>query len=135
MTYLPADVAGRLFYLYLILDIFSCKIVRFEALDTDDSAHATHLVKRTELVEDLYTLQAKPVLPETISASGASAGQQAMLAGCLATDTSVLRLTRPDCRVARPAARLNPPPGRLATLREDESKDVAAIVDIAGMRL
>jgi transposase InsO family protein len=62
MTYLPADVAGRWFYLYLILDVFSRKIVGFEVHDTDDSAHATHLVKRTALAEDIHTLQAKPVL-------------------------------------------------------------------------
>ena len=62
MTYLPADLAGRWFYLYLILDVFSRKIVGFEVHDTDDSAHATHLVKRTALLEDLHTLQAKPVL-------------------------------------------------------------------------
>ena len=62
LTYLPADVAGRWFYLYLILDVFSRKIVGFEVHDTDDSAHATHLVKRTALAEDIHTLQAKPVL-------------------------------------------------------------------------
>jgi len=43
MTYLPADVAGRWFYMYLILDVFSRKIVGFEVHDTDDSARTTHL--------------------------------------------------------------------------------------------
>ena len=46
MTYLPADVAGRWFYLYLILDVFSRKIVGFEVHDTDDSAHATRRASR-----------------------------------------------------------------------------------------
>jgi hypothetical protein len=36
MTYLPAEVLGRWFYLYLILGVFSRKIVRFEVHDTDD---------------------------------------------------------------------------------------------------
>ncbi|SPK77250.1 protein of unknown function (plasmid) [Cupriavidus taiwanensis] len=30
MTYLPAEVAGRWFYLYLILDVYSRKIVGFD---------------------------------------------------------------------------------------------------------
>ena len=30
MTFLPAAVIGRWFYLYLILDVYSCKIVGFE---------------------------------------------------------------------------------------------------------
>jgi transposase InsO family protein len=62
MTYLPADVVGRWFYLYLILEAFSRKIVGFEVHDTDDSVHATHLVKRTALAEGIHALQAKPVL-------------------------------------------------------------------------
>ena len=40
MTYLPAEIGGRWFYLYLILDAFSRKIVGFEVHDTDDSVHA-----------------------------------------------------------------------------------------------
>lgn len=62
MTYLPAEVAGRWFYLYLILDAFSRKIVGFEVHDTDDSLHAAHLVKRTALAEGIHAMQAKPVL-------------------------------------------------------------------------
>lgn len=40
MTYLPAAVLGQWFYLYLILDVFSRKIVGFEVHDSDDSLHA-----------------------------------------------------------------------------------------------
>ena len=62
MTYLPAQIAGRWFYLYLILDAFSRKIVGFEVHDTDDSVHARHLVKRTALAEGIHAIPTKPVL-------------------------------------------------------------------------
>jgi len=62
MTYLPAQVLGRWFHLYLILDLYSRKIVGWEVHDTDDSAHAAHLVRRTALAESIATLDAKPVL-------------------------------------------------------------------------
>lgn len=62
MTYLPTEIAGRWFYLYLILDAFSRKIVGFEVHDTDDSLHATHLVKRTALAEGVHAMADKPVL-------------------------------------------------------------------------
>jgi putative transposase len=62
MTYLPAQVLGRWFHLYLILDLYSRKIVGWEVHDTDDSDHAVHLVRRTALAESIATLEAKPVL-------------------------------------------------------------------------
>lgn len=62
MTYLPTEVLGRWFFLYLILDVFSRKIVGFEVHDTDDSVHAAHLVKRTALAEGVHAMKAKPVL-------------------------------------------------------------------------
>lgn len=62
MTYLPAMVAGRWFHLYLILDLYSRKIVGWEVHDRDDSVHAAHLVKRTALAEGIAALQTKPVL-------------------------------------------------------------------------
>jgi len=62
MTHLPAQVLGRWFYLYLILDVFSRKIVGFEVHDTDDAHHAAHLVKRTALAEGIHAMVNKPVL-------------------------------------------------------------------------
>lgn len=62
MTYLPANVMGRWFYLYLILDLYSRKIVGWEVHASDDSHHAAHLVQRTALAEGIATLTAKPVL-------------------------------------------------------------------------
>lgn len=61
MTYLPAQVLGRWFHLYLILDLYSRKIVGWEVHDTDDSDHAAHLVRRTALAESIATLDTKPV--------------------------------------------------------------------------
>ena len=62
MTYLPANVMGRWFHLYLILDLYSRKSVGAEVHDSDDADHAVHLVRRTALVESIATLETKPVL-------------------------------------------------------------------------
>jgi transposase InsO family protein len=62
MTYLPAQVMGRWFHLYLILDLYSRKIVGWEVHDTDHADHAAHLVRRTALAEGIATLSTKPVL-------------------------------------------------------------------------
>jgi putative transposase len=62
MTYLPAVVMGRWFHLYLILDLYSRKIVGWEVHDSDHSDHAVHLVRRTALSEGIATLADKPVL-------------------------------------------------------------------------
>ena len=62
MSYLPANVMGRWFHLYLILDIYSRKIVGAEVHDSDDSGHAVHLVRRTALAEGIATMATKPVL-------------------------------------------------------------------------
>lgn len=62
MTYLPAPITGQWFYLYLILDVYSRKIVGFEVHDRDDSDHAVHLVRRTALAEGIHALTTKPVL-------------------------------------------------------------------------
>ena len=56
MTYLPAaKVKGHWFYLYLILDLYSRKIVGWEVHEDDQSDHAVHLARRTALAN-------KPVL-------------------------------------------------------------------------
>ena len=59
-AYLPAEVTGRWFYLYLILDLYSRKIVGYTVADTDDSDHAAHLARRTALAEGIHGLHEKP---------------------------------------------------------------------------
>ena len=45
--FLPTEVAGGWLYLYLILDVYSRKIVGFEVHEDDDCDHAARLVRRT----------------------------------------------------------------------------------------
>ena len=62
VTFLPATVQGRWFYLYLILDLYSRKIVGFEVHDTDSADHAAHLARRTALAEGVHAMPVRPVL-------------------------------------------------------------------------
>ena len=60
--FLPAHIQGRWFYFYLILDLYSRKIVGFEVHDTDSAEHAAHLVRRTALAEGVHAKPVRPVL-------------------------------------------------------------------------
>src|SRR3954451_17439254 len=62
VTFLPAHIQGRWFYLYLILDLYSRKIVGFEVHDTDSADHAAHLARRTALAEAVHAMPVRPVL-------------------------------------------------------------------------
>ena len=62
VTFLPARVQGRWFYLFLILDLFSRKIVGHEVHETDQAEHAAHLVRRTALAEGIHARALRPVL-------------------------------------------------------------------------
>jgi putative transposase len=62
VTFLPAQIQGRWFYLYLILDLYSRKIVGFEVHDTDSADHAACLARRTALAEGVHAMPARPVL-------------------------------------------------------------------------
>jgi len=62
VTFLPALIQGQWFYLYLILDLYSRKVVSFEVHPTDSADHAAHLAKRTALAEGLHGMAVKPVL-------------------------------------------------------------------------
>jgi putative transposase len=44
ITYLPSQVKGRFFYLYMVMDIFSRKIVGWQAHDNESSALASDLM-------------------------------------------------------------------------------------------
>jgi transposase InsO family protein len=62
MTFLPTQVAGVWLYLYVILDLYSRKIVGFEVHESDSAEHAAHLVRRTALAEGIHAALLKPVL-------------------------------------------------------------------------
>lgn len=62
LTFLPTTVLGRWLYLYVILDVFSRKIVGWEVHEHDSSDHAVDLVRRTALSEGIHALDEKPVL-------------------------------------------------------------------------
>jgi putative transposase len=62
VTFLPTRLQGRWFYLYIILDLFSRKIVGFEVHETDQAEHAAHLVRRTALAEGVHARALRPVL-------------------------------------------------------------------------
>jgi transposase InsO family protein len=62
VTYLPSQLQGRWFYLFLILDLWSRKIVGYEVHDTDQAEHAAHLVRRTALAEGIHARTCRPVL-------------------------------------------------------------------------
>jgi putative transposase len=62
VTFLPAQIQGRWFYLYVILDLYSRKVVGFEVHDTDTAEHAAHLARRTALAEGIHAMPARPVL-------------------------------------------------------------------------
>ena len=62
VTFLPAQIQGCWFYFYLILDLYSRKIVGFEVHDTDSAEHAAHLARRTALAEGVHAKPVRPVL-------------------------------------------------------------------------
>jgi transposase InsO family protein len=62
VTWLPTRVTGRWYYLYLILDLYSRKIVGHEVHEIEDGDLAAHLVKRTALAEGVHAMAQRPVL-------------------------------------------------------------------------
>jgi transposase len=62
MTYLPSKVRGQWFYLYLIMDLYSRKIVGWEIHEQDNADHAARLLNRVALSERIHANPDKPVL-------------------------------------------------------------------------
>lgn len=62
MTFLPSRVTGLWYYLYMIMDLYSRKIVAWEVHDSDEADHAARLLKRAVLAEGLHAAARKPVL-------------------------------------------------------------------------
>ncbi|OSP51601.1 IS3 family transposase, partial [Pseudoruegeria sp. SK021] len=55
ITWMPGPVAGTFFYLYLIVDIFSRKIVGWEVYDRETSDLAAKLIRQAVLAEGCIT--------------------------------------------------------------------------------
>jgi transposase InsO family protein len=51
ITYLPGPVRGLFFYLYLILDLYSRKIIGWDVQTAENSEHASALVRRAVLAQ------------------------------------------------------------------------------------
>lgn len=51
ITYLPSTVRGLFFYLYMIMDVYSRKIVGWEVFGTESSENAALLIRKTCLKE------------------------------------------------------------------------------------
>ena len=62
ITYLRTQVAGQFFYLYLMLDIYSRKIVGWEVHNVERAEYAAELLKRTMLAEGMSDRAQAPVL-------------------------------------------------------------------------
>ena len=53
ISWLPGPVRGMYFYLYLILDLYSRKIVGWEIWDEESAEHASRLIKKAYLAEGI----------------------------------------------------------------------------------
>ncbi len=62
ITWLPSLVIGRWFYLYVIMDLFSRKIVYHEVHDIESSDIAARVVKMAAVLERVDEREIKPVL-------------------------------------------------------------------------
>lgn len=62
ITYLKTDIAGVYLYLYLILDLYSRKIVAHEVFPAENSEHSAALLRRAALAEGLAATGPRLVL-------------------------------------------------------------------------
>lgn len=47
ITYLPGPVLGLFFYLYVVIDVYSRKIMGFEVFEKQSELYMKNLIKRT----------------------------------------------------------------------------------------
>lgn len=62
ITYLAGPIKGMFFYLYMIIDIFSRKIVGWEVWPEEKAEHASHLIRRAVMSENITRLSEPLVL-------------------------------------------------------------------------
>jgi len=52
ITYMPAGIKGKYYYLYLILDLYSRKIIAWEVFERESAEYASRLVRRAIMSEN-----------------------------------------------------------------------------------
>jgi len=63
ITYLATTIKGMFFYLYLIMDVYSRKIVGWEVFETESAEQAAQVFRKAHLRTMLSTLQRLGVMP------------------------------------------------------------------------
>jgi putative transposase len=61
ITWLPGPVKGLFYYLYLVLDLFSRKIVGWEIWEEETAEHASQLIRRT-VIREQCVIREKPLV-------------------------------------------------------------------------
>lgn len=61
ITYMPASIKGTYYYLYLILDLYSRKIISWEVYEKESAEYASKLVRRAVMSEN-RTKESKPLI-------------------------------------------------------------------------
>lgn len=62
ITYLNGPIKGKFYYLYLISDLFSRKIVAWEVWENESAAHASELIQRAVLSEKILAPRREPLV-------------------------------------------------------------------------
>ena len=62
ITYLNGPIKGLYYYLYLILDIFTRDIVGWEVWEEESAEHASHLIRRAVMAQNLRNTQEPLIL-------------------------------------------------------------------------
>jgi hypothetical protein len=122
LTFLPTQIRGRWFYFYLILDLFSRKIVGFEVHDTDSVDHAAHLARRTALAEGVHADceedEAQTLHPKRVGAPDVMAGQGPAIAHEVLRSPGQPLTSRPtNCKTSLIWSLMRAMPGRTTTRR------------------
>ena len=60
ITYLNGSIKGTYYYLYMISDLFSRKIVAWEIWNEESAEHASELIRKAVILETLYSLGITP---------------------------------------------------------------------------
>jgi len=62
ITWLPGPAKGIYFYLYLIIDLYSCKIISWDIWLEESAEHASTLVRRGVLAERITVTAKRPLV-------------------------------------------------------------------------